>query len=75
MLSCLHRFDGDLDVPVIGGSDRDDVDIVAFENFAIVCVNIGLFYLSVFPFDADFVVQRLGNGEFEIEIAEGDDIA
>ena len=42
VLAGLKGLDGDLHMPVIGGDDADDVDVLAIEHFPVVAVGIGL---------------------------------
>ena len=41
MLAGLEGLDGDLHVPVVGGDDADDVDVLALENLAIIAGGVG----------------------------------
>src|SRR5262249_46384529 len=39
VLAGLHGLDGDLRVPVVGGNNRHDVDVLAVEDLAVVLVH------------------------------------
>ena len=68
MLAGLKGLDGDLHMPVIGGDDADDVDVVAVEHFPVVAVGIGL------PL-AEVVVVAGPLGVPVVDVADGEDVA
>ena len=41
MLASFECFNGNLDVPVIGGDDADSIDVFSFKNFPVVSIRIG----------------------------------
>ena len=48
VLARLESFNGNFDVPVIRRDDADDIDIVAFEDLAVVLVAVRFALADVF---------------------------
>ena len=68
VLAGPERGDRDRGVPVVGRADRDDVDVVAIEQLAVVFVDVALAR-------ADLLVVAGGLGVRAIDVAEGQDVA
>jgi hypothetical protein len=62
-------FDRDFDVPVVGRTDTDDIDVLAIEDSAVIAADHGVVATDT----AAFGIQTLG--VLQIDVAQGDDIA
>ena len=48
VFSCVHRFDGDFRVPVVGRRDHHCINVLPVEDFAIILVGVGFPFLGLF---------------------------
>ena len=69
VLACLHRFHGDLRVPMVRRADAYHVDVVALEDPAVVFVRVRLEIFIAFP-ASDLSVQSTLKTVDRIDVAE-----
>ena len=74
MFASHESFNGNLDVPVVRRYDRNNVDVVPFENLAVIFVGIRFNNLSVGVSFANAGIDGSGKTVVFVNVAKGDNI-